>query len=113
MRVLGLPGNPVSSIVCTLLFVAPLIRALCGDPQAGRDSSEAAVLGAPMAANDARQDYVRAALTEGAGLPHATPASRQDSSMLRILSEADCLIVRAPHAPAALAGEACRIIRLA
>ena len=112
MRVLGLPGNPVSAIVCAMLFVSPLIRALCGDLDAARDRSEPAVLGADMAENDNRQDYVRAVLTQGAGLPHVTPAAVQDSSMLRILSDANCLIVRPPFAPAAAAGEMCRVVRL-
>ena len=112
MRVLGLPGNPVSAIVCAMLFVSPLIRALCGDLDAARDRREPAVLGADMAENDNRQDYVRAVLTQGAGLPHVTPAAVQDSSMLRILSDANCLIVRPPFAPAAAAGEMCRVVRL-
>ena len=112
MRVLGLPGNPVSSIVCAMLFAAPLIRALCGDPDAARDKAETAVLAADMPENDNRQDYVRATLAAGSGLAHVTPLPRQDSSMLRALSAADCLIIRPPFAPAAQAGEACRVVRL-
>lgn len=113
MRILGLPGNPVSAIVCGILFLVPLVRALQGDPNAGADPTEAAVLGAPMKENDNRADYVRAALvTGGDGLPVATAFPRQDSSMLSILAEAECLIVRQPFAPAAAAGEPCRIVRL-
>jgi molybdopterin molybdotransferase len=60
-----------------------------------------------------RQDYLRATFTRGNdGIPVATAFPRQDSSMLRVLAEAECLVIRAPHAPAAKAGEACRIIRL-
>ena len=111
MRVLGLPGNPVSAIVCGLLFGVPLVRALSGDPQAGDDPSQPAVLGADLPANDTRRDYMRARLTPCAGsLPLATPENRQDSSMLRVLTQAECLIIREPHAPAARQGEAVRII---
>jgi molybdopterin molybdotransferase len=112
---LGLPGNPVSSMVCAILFVVPLVRALVGDPQAGRDISVAATLGSGLRENDERQDYLRATLTsEGPdGLPVATPLARQDSSLLSVLGEADGLIVRPPHALASQMGERCRIIRLA
>ena len=113
MQVLGLPGNPVSAIVCGLLFVRPLIRALCGDRHAGDDPSEAAVLAISMAANDSRQDYVRARIIESAeGPPRVEPGPRQDSSLLKALSDADCLVVRPPRAPAAEAGTPCRMIRL-
>ena len=62
MALLGLPGNPVSSIVCGILFLVPAIRALLGDPDAGNDPSEEARLGADLAENDGRQDYLRATL---------------------------------------------------
>lgn len=113
MLLLGLPGNPVSSIVCGILFVVPAIRALCGDRSAADDPSEAAVLGGPLPANDARQDYLRAALTRRPdGRFEARAFPRQDSSMLAVLAASEALIVRAPREPAAAVGEACRIIRL-
>ncbi|WP_342153900.1 gephyrin-like molybdotransferase Glp [Methylorubrum sp. SB2] len=113
MTVIGLPGNPVSSIVCGLLFVVPAIRALLGDPRAGADRSEPARLGRDMPENDGRQDYLRARLdTAPDRLPVAHPESRQDSSMLSVLGSSEALLVRAPHAPAAKAGDPCRIIRL-
>ena len=113
MLVIGLPGNPVSSIVCGLLFVVPAVRALLGDPRAGADRSEPATLGRDLDANDGRQDYMRAVLdTAPDRLPVAHPESRQDSSMLAVLGRAEALLVRAPHAPAARAGNPCRIIRL-
>jgi molybdopterin molybdotransferase len=90
----------------------PLLRALAGDPDAAADRSEPALLGAPLKANDQRQDYLRATLAPGAGLPVATAFPAQDSSLLRVLARANCLIIRAPHAPAAAAGEPCRILRL-
>ncbi|GJE58126.1 molybdopterin molybdotransferase MoeA [Methylobacterium trifolii] len=113
MLVIGLPGNPVSSIVCGLLFVVPAIRALLGDPDAGADRSEPATLGRDLPANDGRADYMRAALdTAPDRLPVASPESRQDSSMLAVLGRSEALLIRAPHAPAARAGDPCRIIRL-
>jgi molybdopterin molybdotransferase len=110
VRVLGLPGNPVSSMVCAILFLAPLIDALLGRPLT--DPTEAAVLAVDVPANDGRQDYVRARLTRTDGLPAVTPLPVQDSSGLAILSAADCLLVRPPNAPAGTAGDVCRIIRL-
>ncbi|MDP4022131.1 molybdopterin molybdotransferase MoeA [Methylobacterium sp. NEAU 140] len=113
MLVIGLPGNPVSSIVCGLLFVVPTIRALLGDPMAGADRSEPAVLGRDLPENDGRADYMRARLELRPGeLPVATPENRQDSSMLAVLGRAEALLIRAPRAPAARAGDPCRIIRL-
>ena len=110
---IGLPGNPVSSIVCGLLFVLPAIRALLGDPNAGADRSEPALLGRDLEANDGRQDYMRATLrTAPDRLPEATPERRQDSSMLAVLGQAEALLIREPHAPPARAGDPCRIIRL-
>lgn len=113
MTVLGLPGNPVSSIVCSLIFLVPLVRALSGDPDAGAVATQPARLGVDLPANDERQDYLRARLSAGEdGTLVATPFPRQDSSMLRLMAEAEALVVRAPHAPAARAGDPCRIIRL-
>ncbi len=113
MSVLGLPGNPVSSIVCGVLFLQPLLRALCGDPSAAADRSEPAVIGAPLPANDRRQDYLRAGLRVGADdRLVATPNALQDSSMLRVLAEAECLLIRGPNATADEPGAPCRILRL-
>jgi molybdopterin molybdotransferase len=125
MLLLGLPGNPVSSIVCAILFLVPAIRSLLGDPAAAEDPSEFALLGADLPANDGRQDYLRAALSarevamaDPAGTirgiaPLALPHARQDSSMLAVLERSDALVVRPPHAGAARDGDPCRIIRLA
>jgi len=110
--VLGLPGNPVSAFVCALLFLRPLIDAMLGLP-AGPPAREPARLGTELAANDRREDYLRARLApDGEGLPVATPFARQDSSMLARFVEADALLVRAPHAPPASAGDLVEIIRL-
>ena len=113
MLMLGLPGNPVSSIVCSLMFVQPLIRALSGDGEAGRDPAVPAVLGQDMPANDERQDYVRARISGMQdGVPVVIAHQRQDSSMLSTLAASDALLIRAIHAPSARAGETCRIIPL-
>ncbi|MEM5585069.1 gephyrin-like molybdotransferase Glp [Roseibium sp. AS2] len=111
-RVLGLPGNPVSSLVCGLLFLKPLIRALLGAPvETGLPST--AVLATPLAQNDRRQDYVRATLSEdGNGRQIVTPFSRQDSSMLNLLARSGALIIRPPHAPAVDAGSEVPVLRL-
>jgi molybdopterin molybdotransferase len=114
MVILGLPGNPVSSIVCAVLFLEPLLRALVGDPSAGDDPTRPARLGRDLPANDMRQDYLRSALGPPGpdGLPVATPFELQDSSMLRVLAQSAALMLRPPHAPAAKAGDSCRIIPL-
>ncbi|HEX8166907.1 MAG TPA: gephyrin-like molybdotransferase Glp [Beijerinckiaceae bacterium] len=113
MPILGLPGNPVSSVVCAILFVVPAIRCLLGDPGADDDPTEPAVLGTDLPANDARQDYLRATLAPSPdALPAATALPVQDSSMLSVLARADALLVRPPHALPAKAGAPCRIIRL-
>ena len=113
MHIIGLPGNPVSSIVCTLIFLIPLVRKLCGDLNAGADHTQPAILGADMKANDQRQDFLRATLsTDAEGRVVATPHALQDSSLLSVFSRSQALLIRPPHAPAAKAGEGCRILRL-
>jgi len=112
MRVIGLPGNPVSSYVCGFLFLVPLIRAL-----SGRDTihhvRESAVLGRDLAANDQREDYLRARLEERAdGPPVAVPVNHQDSSLLGNLAAARALVIRPPFAPAAMKGSPCELLRL-
>lgn len=112
MRVIGLPGNPVSSYVCGFLFLAPLIRALSGRTDV-HHVSETALLGRDVAANDLREDYLRARLEKRAdGVLIATPVNHQDSSLLGNLAAARALVVRAPFAPAAVAGTPCEILRL-
>jgi molybdopterin molybdotransferase len=112
MRVIGLPGNPVSSYVCAFLFLVPLIRALSGRSDI-HNPLETARLGRELAANDTREDYLRARLevaTDGSLV--ATPVNHQDSSLLGNLSFAQALVIRPPLAPAAAAGSPCMILRL-
>ncbi|MEL7526326.1 MAG: gephyrin-like molybdotransferase Glp [Pseudomonadota bacterium] len=111
-RVLGLPGNPVSSLVCGLLFLKPLIHAMLGS-SAGATAPKQAILGEDLPENDRRQDYVRAMLHEDAGgRLVATPFSKQDSSMLALLAQSGALIIRPPHAPALTAGSAVDVLVL-
>lgn len=112
MHVLGLPGNPVSAFVCSVLFLSPLIRKLMGRGDLGPDIKSART-GVDLPENDERADYMRATLERGAdGVAAVKPYRTQDSSMLQALAKADCLLIREPFAPAARAGEACQIIRL-
>ncbi|MGH6728256.1 MAG: molybdopterin molybdotransferase MoeA [Pseudolabrys sp.] len=111
MQVLGVPGNPVSSYVCAFLFLVPLVRRLAGRTDVER-VPEPARLGCDLRANDERADYLRATLSSGPGGPIATPLPSQDSSLMAPLAQADCLLIREPNAPAAVAGSPCVILKL-
>jgi molybdopterin molybdotransferase len=112
MRVIGLPGNPVSSYVCGFLFLVPLIRALSGQTSI-RHVRETALLGRDLDANDQREDYLRARLERREdGALIATPVNHQDSSLLGNLAAARALVIRPPFAPAAAKGSPCDILRL-
>lgn len=112
MKVIGLPGNPVSSYVCGFIFMVPLIRAMSGCTVV-HHLLEAAALGVALPENDHRQEYLRAHCSlRDDGMPVAIPVGHQDSSLLGNLSVADVLIVRPPHAPAMQPGERCTIIKL-
>jgi molybdopterin molybdotransferase len=112
LQVLGVPGNPVSSYVCSVLFLVPLIRRLSGRSDIER-ARETARLGRDLPENDEREDYLRARLSFGPDGPVAVPVSSQDSSLMAHLSRADCLVIRPPHAPAAATGSPCVILKLA
>ena len=111
IRVIGLPGNPVSSYICGFLYMVPLIRALSGRSTI-HHRRETAVLGSDVRANDVREDYLRARLEERNGALVATPVNLQDSSLLANLAAAEALVVRAPFAPKASAGSTCQVLRL-
>ncbi|WP_066781118.1 molybdopterin molybdotransferase MoeA [Sphingomonas sp. CCH5-D11] len=108
MAVLGLPGNPVSAFVTTILFVKPLVAHLAGAARPFPVTTQA-VLGEDIAANGPRTDYMRAELRGG----EAFVASIQDSSMLLTLARAGCLIIRPPHDPARQRGESAEILMIA
>jgi molybdopterin molybdotransferase len=107
---LGLPGNPVSTLVCALLFLRPAIAAMLGD-KTGTPVKRARLIGT-LPANGSRQDYLRAGCEWRDGLLWARPFPHQDSAMLKIFSEADALIVRRPGAPPLDDGAAIEILDL-
>ena len=111
IQVVGLPGNPVSSLVCSLLFLEPLVRRLAHLPP--KDRLRDAVTAVPVKENDHRQDYVRARLARGpAGELLVTPFGKQDSSMMKTFAEAEGLLVRPPQAPAMAVGAPCKVLLL-
>jgi molybdopterin molybdotransferase len=104
--VIGLPGNPVSSLVCGHVFVQPLVRALLGLADPARLQMIRVRIGRDLPANDERAEFMRVKFAPGEdGIPVATPFARQDSSMLSRLASADGLLLRPAHAQAALAGD--------
>ena len=109
---LGLPGNPVSTLVCAMVLLRPAIeRMLAAEP--GLRPTVTAVLDRDLEQNDRRQDYLRARLARGAdGVLRVTPFERQDSAMLSNLAHADCLILRPPHAAPVAAGTAIEVLPL-
>ena len=103
-RVLGLPGNPASALVCAELFLRPILRALQG-AQPGPDTATARAEEA-LPANGDREHWMRARLTRGAdGMLWARPLRDQDSSLVTIFADADALVRRDRQAPAVAAGE--------
>jgi molybdopterin molybdotransferase len=110
-RIVGLPGNPVSAVLCTRLFLKPLIAGLLGLPTA--ETMLKARLETPLPANDHRQEYLRATLTR---LPDGTmttaPFPQQDSAMQRTLHAAQALVIRPPHAPPAAPGDIVDILEI-
>ncbi len=110
MRILGLPGNPVSSLVCSHLFVAPLIAALGGrDHQVERQT---AILKHDIPANGAREQYARAIVTRQNGDLYAEVFENQDSSILSLYAKANALVIRPIDAPEAHAHEAVQFLQI-
>lgn len=105
---LGLPGNPVSTLVCAELFLLPALRALMG-LGAWPAPTRTAELSQPVEANGPRAHYMRAAL-EPDGRIRALP--RQDSAMVTVLAGADALLIRPPSDPERPAGYAVRYVPL-
>ena len=110
--VLGLPGNPVSALVCAIIFLLPALARLSGLPGAPTPSRRV-ICAAPLAENDRRADFLRASLdTDAEGHITVRPFPVQDSSMLATLARADALVLRAPFAPALPAGAEVEAIML-
>ncbi len=110
-RVLGLPGNPVSALVCARLFLVPLIAQLLGRTRSAA-APVIATLTVPLAANGPRDHYMRATLDHTSARPRVTPMPSQDSSLVSAMAAADCLIVVPANAPAMPVGSAVDILRM-
>lgn len=107
--VIGLPGNPVSSLVCSLLFLEPLLAKLTGQPAPRREAD--VIVTRSLGQNDKRRDHLRARLSRDAeGRLVADPFEKQDSSMMNVLAQAGCLVIRGPFAPPLTAGDTARAI---
>ena len=104
---IGLPGNPVSSLVCGKIFMQPLIRAMCGDTSEAT-TRRPATLAHDIHSNGPREHYMRATLKGG----DVSVADRQDSGLMSVLANANALVVRPPHDPARKAGEVVEVIDL-
>ncbi len=112
-RVLGLPGNPVSTMVCALLFLKPAMDRMLGH-SGDIVSTVPARLAIDVKENDQREDYVRSKLTRGAdGSLTVEPHKIQDSSMLSVLAWCDAFMIRPPHDKARKAGDTVQVIDLA
>ncbi|WP_370678289.1 gephyrin-like molybdotransferase Glp [Pleomorphomonas sp. PLEO] len=111
VHALGLPGNPVSTLVAGMIFLAPLIRAMLGRADV-LPSVEKAILKAPLRPNDMRRDFLRARLAVDAGRLVVTPVASQDSSLLSMIAAANALIVRREFAPAVEAGDEVDVLRI-
>jgi len=112
---IGLPGNPVSTAVCALVFLRPAIAHMTRDNRIGLSAMDPIFkvpVGVNLEANDHRQDYIRANLQDSANGPIVIPAPRQDSSMLSVLARANALIVRRPHDLAKRAGEVVDVLQI-
>ncbi|MDI3306318.1 MAG: molybdopterin molybdotransferase MoeA [Acetobacteraceae bacterium] len=110
--VLGLPGNPVSALVCGVVFLVPALQRLSGLPGEAPRTARARA-GTALPENDRRFDHLRARLETGPdGSLVATPFPVQDSSMLKTMARADALILRPPHAPALPEGAPVEVIPL-
>ena len=103
----GLPGNPVSAMVCGTVFLAPMLRAMMGLPAAPAPQVRR-VLSAPLSENGPRSHYMRAIVASDT----VADAGAQDSSLLSVLACANALIVRPPNDPARAAGEPVEVVLL-
>lgn len=106
MALVGLPGNPVSAMVCGVIFILPMLRRMLGLPDA--TATTTLPLAAPLAANGPRQHYMRGRVAQGA----ITVTARQDSSLLSVLAHATHLVVRPPRDPARVTGEHVTVVPL-
>jgi molybdopterin molybdotransferase len=106
----GLPGNPVSSMVCGHVFLRPMLSVMQGFPAAPL-SRDLARLGTALTANGGREHYMRAQLGVEYGQLTVHSADRQDSALLTVLTNSNALLVRPPHDPAKSVGDLVEVIR--
>ena len=107
---LGLPGNPVSTAVCALIFLRPAIAFMVrGDLSI---PSFMVPVGVDLDVNDQRQDYIRANIQQSPSGQVVLPATRQDSSMMSVLAMANALIIRPPHDAAKSVGEMVAVLHI-
>ncbi len=112
-RVLGLPGNPTSSLICGRIYLVPLLAALLGQDPDAITQGQAAQLVQPLPANGPRAHYMRGVIHDASTLPPKVAAlEEQDSAMLTPLARADCLIVREANAPKADVNEHVVMLKL-
>ncbi len=117
---LGLPGNPVSTGVCAIIFVAAAIRTMLGQNSNQNSAmppasipTQKAVLDTPLPANDKRQDFLRASLSyDDQARLHTAVFNQQDSGMLSLFALADALVIRPPHAPPAKVGDLVDVVMI-
>lgn len=108
VAMVGLPGNPVSSMVCTEIFILPMIDKMLGLPT-GTRKRDKAILGHDLAKNGPREHYMRAKMADDGTV---CVYDKQDSSLLSVLSDANVLVVRPPEAEALKSGSLVEIIRI-
>jgi len=106
---IGLPGNPVSSMVCGHVFIRPALNAMLGLP-AGALERRTATLTKEIGPNGPREHYLRAVIREDANGRCVEAFERQDSSLLSVLQKSNGLMVRAPHDPALKVGSLVEVI---
>jgi molybdopterin molybdotransferase len=107
---LGLPGNPVSALICARVFLVPLIGRLLGR-EVPFETTEA-VLAEPIGANGPRDHYMRAMLDTRSSPPVVTPFTNQDSGLITALQRANCLVVVPANAPEQPRGAAVTVLTL-
>ena len=110
MRVLGLPGNPVSALIGARVFLVPLLAKMLGNTD--RTHRITAVLAVALPANGPRDHYMRAKLDTSSSPPRVTPIANQDSALVSALAAADCLVLIKANAPAMAAGTSVDVMML-
>ncbi|GHA41028.1 molybdopterin molybdenumtransferase MoeA [Amylibacter ulvae] len=108
---IGLPGNPVSALVCGYVFLIPAIRAMLGLPRAAL-ATQTATLGIDLPANGPRSHYMRAHCEIIDGQNICTPFERQDSSLLSVMTAANAFMIRPPNQSSLSAGDTVQIVPL-